>query len=204
MRNKTRARASGVCRPRHPRAVPRPPRDAHAGGYYHVHTRGNNKLPVYVDLIDRYTFLEILGRIQQKYEWIIYAWTLMTNHYHFVMQIQVGLSAGMCELNGGYARWFNTRHGRCNHVFGQRFTSTEIHTEAHLLEACRYVVLHPVRAGLCREPQDWRWSSFRASAGDAAPQRFLARDALLDLVANAFGGREDAVFEVYREFVLAP
>jgi putative transposase len=192
-------------RARHPEiAMPRPPRDFHAGGYYHVNTRGNNKARVYVDSTDRQVFLRMLERSQLKYEWIIYAWCLMTNHYHAVVRIpQNGLSQGMSELNGSFGRWSNLRHGRCDHVFGRRFSSREITTDAHLLEACRYVVLNPVRAGLCDHPADWRWSSYRACAGLEPPQPFLARDAMLDLVTGFFGKSRTSASAAYQEFVLA-
>ena len=50
-------------------------------------------------------------------------------------------------------------------MFGQRFASVPIDDEAHLLAAATYVVLNPVRAGLCARASDWPWSSYRASAG---------------------------------------
>jgi REP element-mobilizing transposase RayT len=153
----------------------RKPRISYPGAYFHVHTRGNNKGAAFVDTGDRLTFLRLLDRTTLKYGWIVYTWCLMTSHYHLVIRVpEDGLSAGMAELNGGYARWANFRHGRCDHVFGRRFISHEITTDAHLFAACRYVVLNPVRAGICSHPVEWRWSSYRALAGLERPQPFLA------------------------------
>jgi putative transposase len=141
-------------------------RNAYEDGYYHVHTRGNNKNPVYVDDLDRKVFLQLLERSQAKYEWVIFEWCLMTTHYHFIVRIgRSGLAQGMSELNGSFARCANRRHGRRDHVFGKRYVSNEITTDAHLLGACRYVVLNPVRAGLCSHPQEWRWSSYPRIGG---------------------------------------
>jgi REP element-mobilizing transposase RayT len=179
-------------------------RNAYEDGYYHVHTWGNNKQPIYLDDLDRKVFLQLLERSQAKYEWVIFEWCLMTTHYHFVVRItQSGLAQGMSELNGSYARWSNRRHGRCDHVFGKRYVSNEITTDAHLLGACRYVVLNPVRAGLCSHPQEWRWSSYRASAGLEPPRAFHARDLLLGHVRELFGTPSDDPHRVYRVFVEA-
>lgn len=179
-------------------------RGSYAGAYLHVHTRGNNKRNVYADTLDRSVFLQILERSQVKYEWVVYSWCLMSNHYHLVLHVpQDGLSAGLRELNGGYARWSNLVHGRCDHVFGRRFSSHEITTDAHFVEACRYVVLNPVRAGLCDHPGDWRWSSYRACVGLEAPQTFLARDALFRLFGDVFGGQNQTPRDRYRTFVEA-
>ena len=184
--------------------MPRQPRNTYEGAFVHVNTRGNDRQGVYFDRADRLAFLQIFDRLQSKYEWVVYAWVLMTNHYHFVMQIpRDGLSAGMRDLNGGFARWANQRRGRTDHLFGRRFFSREIVTDAHLLEACRYVVLNPVRAGLCKHPADWAWSSYRACAGICEPEPFLAPSAAHDLIESEFGTEKSKRFDAYRNFVLA-
>jgi len=61
--------------------------------------------------------------------------------------------------NGDYARAFNRRHARRGHLFGQRFSSWVVEGEEYLENTIRYVLLNPVRAGLCRHPNEWRWSA---------------------------------------------
>jgi hypothetical protein len=75
------------------------------------------------------------------------------------------MSRGFCKLNTGYATGFNARHGRINHLFGKRYGNSPLADEDAVLHACRYVVLNPVRAGLVRRPEDYRWSSYRATIG---------------------------------------
>jgi hypothetical protein len=103
----------------------------------------------------------------------------------------------MCELNGGYAVAFNGRHGRSNHLFGRRFWDEVITEESHLLEASRYIVLNPERAGLIGHPSDWRWSSYRATAGIELPPRFLALGEILGL----FGSTPATATAAYVGFV---
>ena len=96
--------------------MPRPPRNAYPGGLFHAGTRGNSRCRVFLDATDYTVFLMMLDRSERKYNWRIYAWCLMTTHYHLVVSIpDGGLSQGMCELNGSFARWSNLRHEREDH-----------------------------------------------------------------------------------------
>jgi len=155
---------------------------------------------IYLDDADRHAFLRMVERLARRLGWLFYAYCLMGTHYHFVLQVpEDGLSVGMCELNGGFARWSNFRHGCEDHVFGRRFASVEILRDEHLREACRYVVLNPVRAGLVDHPGDWPWSSYRATVGDEHPPAYLAVGAVLAM----FGDRPRAAVEAYRDYVEA-
>jgi putative transposase len=154
------------------------------GGYYHVGTRGNDKRSIYEDDRDRDLFMLILRRVARRHGWLFSAYCLMGNHYHLIVQIgESGISRGMCELNTSYAVTSNARHRRTNHLFGRRFWSELITTNAYLLQACRYVVQNPVRAGLCGSCEDWKWSSYRAMIGVALPPPYLAVEDLLGIVA---------------------
>lgn len=173
-------------------------RNEEPGAFYHVGARGNGGRMLYRDAQDARTFLRGVARAARRYRWLCLAYCLMTNHYHLVLQIpDGGLSSGMQELNGGYARQANARYGRTGHFFRNRFFSKHLETEQHLLEACRYVVLNPVRAQICALPEEWRWSSYGASAGLAFAQPFLATDEVLAL----FGPRPARARAAYRAFV---
>jgi putative transposase len=166
-------------------------------GYYHVVTRGNNKRRIYEDEDDRENFLVVLERVARRHGWWLYAYCLMGNHYHLVVQIaEKGLSRGMCELNTAYAVSYNLRYERINHLFGRRFWSELITTDAYLLGACRYVVQNPVRAGICATCNDWAWSSYRATIGAAPARPFLAAQNVLDFVAPRSRPQVDA----FRDF----
>lgn len=141
--------------------------------------------------------MAFLAQSSYRRDWGCLAYCLMTNHYHLVLALRERtLSRGMHRLNGVFARRFNARHGHVGHLFEARFTAALIESETHLLGALRYVVLNPVRAGVCSDPADWPWSSFRATAGLEPCPRFLAAPR----VRAMFGPRTRAA-ERYAEFV---
>jgi putative transposase len=137
------------------------------GAYFHVTTRGNNRERIYFGNWSGRLLVRELDRTSRRFGWRILAYVVMTNHYHFVVQLgEAGLSRGMCELNGRFAKTTNWRMGSINHLLGTRFSSTPIESDSHLLECCRYVVLNPVRALTgCTDPRHWRWSSMKATLG---------------------------------------
>lgn len=163
----------------------RPPRVQYAGAVYHITTRGNAKQAIFLDPHDRTMFLNTLGESVDRYAWHCHAYCLMGNHYHLLVETrEPTLSKGMRHLNGVYTQRFNRRHDRVGHLFQGRFKAIIVEKEPHLLEVARYVVLNPVRAGAVTAPAQWRWSSYRATAGHDRPQPFLTTHWLLSQFAD--------------------
>ena len=122
-------------------------------------------MPIYHDAGDRRRFLSLLLFAIDQYEWTCHAFCLMTNHYHLVLEAtRTNLSDGMQVLNGDYAQGFNGKYRRWGHVFGDRFWSRSL-AEDELEQVCIYVMMNPVRAGLCAEMHDWPWSACRFELG---------------------------------------
>ena len=137
----------------------RPLRIEFPGAVYHVTSRGNERKAVFRDDQDRKMFLDTLKGVTLRYNWLCHAYCLMENHYHLLIDTPDGnLSIGMRQLNGIYTQRFNKRHGRVGHLFQGRFKAVLVRKDSHLLEACRYVVLNPVRAGRVQRPEEWIWS----------------------------------------------
>ena len=180
------------------RAMARPLRILEPDRIYNVGSRGNNRETMFRDAIDWTEFLRLLAKVAVRHHWEGWAYCLMGNHFHLVVQLPYhGLSEGMQVLNAGYAVRTNARYKRTGHLVRNRFYSHQVEDEEHLLELCRYVVLNPVRARLCRSPADWPWSSYRATAGLETAHPFLAIDGLLDL----FGSERSSALQAYRDFV---
>jgi REP element-mobilizing transposase RayT len=137
-------------------------------GYFHVYARGVADTAIFRDDEDRRSFLALLVRTSRRHGWELHALCLMTTHYHAVLEAARGhLSAGMQWLNGVYAQTFNKRYGRHGHLFGARYGARAIESEEYLARACDYIVLNPVRAGLCEGAADWPWSATRSAFPDA-------------------------------------
>ena len=93
----------------------------------------------------------------------------MGTHYHLLVTTpEPNLAEGMKRLNGMHAQAVNDRHQQFGSLFRQRYQTQLVETDGHLLAALRYIALNPVRAGLCKRPTDWRWSSYPAAIGWAA------------------------------------
>ena len=103
----------------------------------------------------------------------------------------------MRQLNSVYTQLFNKRHGRTGHLFQGRYKAILIQKDSHLLEVCRYVVLNPVRAKMVEKPDDWKWSSYLATAGRTKPHPALTTDWVLGQFSRQRGKAE----KEYRKFV---
>jgi REP element-mobilizing transposase RayT len=145
------------------------------GGIYHITSRGNDSRWIFVENADREQFLLRLEKITDRYRWMVLAYCLMDNHIHLLLQVpEDGLSAGMRDLLGGYARWWNWKHGHRGHLFGERFHDRGMRDDWQLLSTACYIDLNPVRARLRFRPEQWLWSSYRAHAGIDHPLKLLA------------------------------
>jgi len=143
-------------------------------------------------------FLRVLEDAVERMELVCHAYCLMPNHYHLLLETPMAnLSRAMRQVNGIYAQRFNRRHARAGHVFQGRFKAILVEKEAYLLELTRYVVSNPVRAGLVRRHEDWRWSSYQATAGSEPPPRFLC----VEWILSQFGTDWPRAINAYRRFV---
>ncbi|MDD5240826.1 MAG: transposase [Sulfuricella sp.] len=176
----------------------RPIRIEFPDALYHVTSRGDRREAIFEDDLDRQTFLSTLEQVVVQFNWVCYAWCLMDNHYHLLIQTPDGnLSKGMRQLNGVYTQANNRRYKRVGHLFQGRFKAILVDGDAYLLELSRYVVLNPVRAGMVKNVSDWQWSSYRASVGLELAAPWLAIDGLL----AQFAERRSLAQRRYAQFV---
>src|SRR5438034_11759149 len=108
------------------------------GSLWHLTARGNCRQDIYYDNSDRDLFLELLGKCVARYDWILYAYVLMSDRFHLVIQLtSETLSRGMQWLNGRYGQTLNRRRHRVGHVFQDPFDGSLIDKETYFLEVLR-------------------------------------------------------------------
>lgn len=178
----------------------RPLRVEFPGAIYHITSRGNARQEIFVSKDDWMIFLSILQEVIEQYNWLCYAYCLMPNHYHLLIEtLEPNLSLGMRQLNGVYTQRFNNKHNRVGHLFQGRFKSILVQRESYLLELCRYVILNPVRAKIVSHPKGWKWSSYLATIDKARKPKFLHSDWIL----SQFSPNRTTAIKAYNQFVLS-
>jgi REP element-mobilizing transposase RayT len=167
------------------------------GAVYHVMSRGTEKKDIFVSPGDSKRFIELLEQMSERFAVDIYAYVLMGNHYHLLMEtVRPNLSKAMHYLNSVYSQHFNHCHKRVGHFFQGRYFAILIEKDSYLLEVSRYIHLNPVRAGIVRRPEQYVWSSYREYIGKEK-KRWVKTGAVMD----QFSGRKERAHRFYREFV---
>lgn len=176
----------------------RPLRIEFPGACYHVTARGNAGQPIFTELEDGRSFLDLLGREIAQQRWLCHGYCLMETHYHLLIETpDANLGRGMGRLNMRYSQWFGRRHARPGHLFQGRYKAILFEKERHLLALCRHVVCNPVRLQAVRRAEQWRWSSYRALATGDDTFGWLTTAEVLGLLA----ADEAAARAAWRDYV---
>ena len=158
----------------------RPWRIEYEGVYYHVLSRGNQQQDIFLNNIDRHTFLKTLGKMSERFEVDVFAYVLMNNHYHLLLRTnRANLSKSMQWLGTTYTTIFNLSHSQSGHLFQGRYKSILVENEAYLLQLSYYIHRNPLRAGIVKRLMDYRWSSFPAYAYNRRHPEWLKTELIL-------------------------
>ena len=143
--------------------MPRQKRSDEAGVIYHVLNRGNNRQPIFQKPADFEAFIRILHEGLQKYPVELFAFTLMTNHWHLVLR------PAKDGQMGRFLRWVSATHtlryhGHYHehgygHLYQSRFKSFPVQSDEHFYVVCRYVERNPLRASMVAAAEDWPYGS---------------------------------------------
>ena len=167
------------------------------GALYHVTSRGNRKQGIFLNEKDLKTFLAYLFDYKGRYPFRLYAYALMKNHLHLLVEVQeIPLSKIMQSLLFRYTSFFNKRYGEVGHLFQGRYKAIVCDKDAYLLELVRYIHLNPVRAKMVKKPEDYAWTGHLSYLGKV-------RNDLIDegFVLDQFNGNRSLARRRYRQFV---
>lgn len=167
---------------------------------HHIVQRGHNRQTVFVSDDDFNYYRENLIEFKEKFGCRIYAYCLMTNHVHLVVDPGKNIeSLGllMKRVAGRQTRYVNKLEKRSGSLWEGRYKSSIISAREYLPACCRYIELNPLRAGMVTDPVQYRWSSYRAKVSGT-------RDLVVDLPSfyTSLGDTVQERQNEYRDYVL--
>ncbi|MEI7884128.1 MAG: transposase [Clostridia bacterium] len=141
--------------------MPREARRHGESGIYHVMLRGINLQRIFEDEEDNLKFLEVLQDCQKLSGFGLLAYCLMGNHVHLVIKEGIEpLEQVFKRIGSRYVYWYNWKYGRSGHLFQDRYKSEPIDDETYLFTVIRYLHQNPVQAGICKNMEDYPYSSY--------------------------------------------
>lgn len=131
------------------------------GALYHVMARGNNGEYILGKDKDKESYIEIIKRYKKKYDFKLYAYCIMDNHVHLLIQVnKTPLSKIMQGIQQVYTQKYNKKNNRTGHVFQQRYKAILCNMDGYLIYLTKYIHMNPVKAGII-EGVNYKWSSYR-------------------------------------------
>ena len=172
--------------------MPRRARLSLPGIPWHIIQRGNNRTVCFYAEEDYRRYLDELETLAARFGCAVHAYALMTNHVHLLLTPAKADSAGllMKHLGQRYVQYVNRSYRRSGTLWEGRFRSCLTQTEDYVLACYRYIELNPVRAGMVRQPRDYRWTSYPANADGRRDSLITPHDQYLRLGREAEARRQ--------------
>ena len=172
------------------------------GGYYHLMGRGLERRRIFSTLEDKQDFLNRLSDGLEHTQSRCFAWVVMSNHYHLLIQSStIPISQLMGKVLGGYAGNYNRRHRRVGYVFQNRYKSILCDEENYFLALVRYIHLNPVKANRLNNVSEldrYRWSGHAGLMGRHVQACHATEDGL-----ERFSRQKAAARRKYRAYIRA-
>ena len=141
--------------------MPRQARLKSSSGIYHVMLRGINGQQIFEEDEDCEKFLQVLKDCKAISGYKLYAYCLMGNHIHLLLQeVKEPLELLMKRIATRFVYWYNIKYRRTGHLFQDRFKSEPVENDAYFLTALRYIHQNPLKAGLSKDVQSYVYSSY--------------------------------------------
>ncbi|MBI5409796.1 MAG: transposase [Nitrospirae bacterium] len=177
----------------------RPLRIEYEGALYHITARGNERKNIFFSKTDYEKFLHYVAEAKKKFGIKLYAYVLMSNHYHLIVETpEANLSKTMQYINGSYTTYVNIKRRRSGHLFQGRYKAIIIDRDNYLLELSRYVHLNPVRAKIVPKPEEYLYSSYKTYISKNG-NRIVNESQILEMISDEKGRSK----QEYKRFVEA-
>lgn len=173
----------------------RKPRRRSESRIYHVVVRGINKQIIFESNDDRYQLLSTLKRFIDKDKFVLYGYCLMDNHVHLLIQeLEDDISTAMKRIFSSYVLWYNKKYERSGHLFQERFKSEPVETDSYFMITLRYIHQNPIKAGICNQLLDYKWTSYR---------EYITKPIIIDtkMCLDLFSIDEDRAIDLFVEFM---
>lgn len=177
------------------------------GAIYHVTSRGNERNDIFGEDRDKERFFEKLSESVTQHHIRLYAYVVMSNHYHLLIETPLGnMSKFMQQLNTSYTMYYNVRHNRVGHVFSGRYKAKVVSGDEYLLALTRYIHLNPVKIARMRAKalaekreslRGYRWSSYPGYVGIRKREDWMDYGPLEEMAGRYAAERREG----YRMFV---
>jgi REP element-mobilizing transposase RayT len=141
--------------------MPRSARKRSASGIYHIILRGLNKQTIFSDEEDNDEFIRIISECKRLSGYDLYAYCLMGNHVHLLIKEgSESIEQIMKRIGTRCVARYNRKYQRCGHLFQDRFKSEAVEDDGYFLSVLKYIHQNPQKAGLCKGPDLYLWSSY--------------------------------------------
>jgi len=130
---------------------------------YHILLRGNQRQNTFKQDRDRSKFLMLVKKYKKRHKARLYAYCLMTNHVHLLLDPseKYSLQKIMHGISMSYAKYFNYKYEKCGHLWQGRYKNYAIQKDQYLLNCANYIEMNPIRSKICQNPEDYPWSSYK-------------------------------------------
>lgn len=179
-------------------------REWYPGAIYHVMNRGNRKALIFQDEGDCLYFLNKVKAVKKAYPFTVHSICLMRNHFHIELETEaVEPGKIMSKILTPYSMFYNRKYSLNGHLFGGRYKSSLIESDAYFLEVSRYIHMNPVKAKMVKTPIDYEYSSYPLYVSDKETRnKNIIEKTIEDIVdtsriLDCFGNNRDR----YRDFV---
>ena len=141
--------------------MPRFPRNYTETSFFHIITQGINKSFIFNNEEDIKYYIKTMYNLTEEQKIKIIGYCIMANHAHMLIQADnlKELSKYMQRLNTRYGIYYNKRYNRVGYVFRDRYLSEGIYNEKYFYNCLKYIFNNPVKAGICKNPKDYKYSN---------------------------------------------